>query len=79
MMENHSFDNFFGIYPSVNLNPLPNFTLPRNLLSNRTLLSELSVVPAGTFNTANPKEFVYGQDFDNGKMDALRNIRVRNQ
>src|SRR5579872_2387734 len=74
MMENHSFDNIFGVYPTDNSNPpniAQNLTVPINLLGDQTLLSELSAVPPGSFSTPNPHESVYPQDFDNGKMDGF--------
>jgi phospholipase C len=71
MMENHSFDNIFGTYPGNLSNSQLNFTEPTNLLSNRTLYTELSAVPPGTFNTTDPTESVYAKDLDGGKMDGF--------
>jgi phospholipase C len=76
MMENHSFDNFFGVYPTDNRNLSSSaiqttLTVPVNLLSNASLSAQLSAVPKGTFNTPNPVEDVYPKDFDGGKMDGF--------
>ncbi|MEM3676311.1 MAG: hypothetical protein QXV22_04560, partial [Thermoplasmataceae archaeon] len=52
-LENHSFDNLFGIYPydkySKNASISANLSTPLNLLSNKTLLAKLSEVPPGVF------------------------------
>jgi len=72
MMENHSFDNFFGVYPgnSTSLG----IEIPTNLINRSggvVQVPQLSAVPPGTFNTQNPGESVYRQDFDNGAMDGF--------
>ena len=52
-LENHSFDNLFGIYPydrySWNSSLSANLSTPLNLLGNSTLLGRLSEIPAGVF------------------------------
>jgi phospholipase C len=54
MMENHAFDNIFGVYPTANgtiSNPLAaTIKTPSNLLG-RTGPSGISAIPAGTFST----------------------------
>lgn len=74
MMENHSFDNIFGLYPTLNgtgagLLPAP-LQEPDDVhgVPNGVALSQ---VPAGTYSTSNPDEGVYSADWDNGKMDGF--------
>jgi phospholipase C len=74
MMENHSFDNIFGLYPTMNKSS-PGSTLgsiqaPDDVLDAPKGVS-LAEVPNGTFSTANPVESVYPLDWDNGKMDGF--------
>jgi phospholipase C len=76
MMENHSFDNIFGLYPTMNkTNSAPlmqSLQAPNDVLSvpsNVGLM--LTQVPNGTYWTANPDELVYYNDWDNGKMDGF--------
>ena len=76
MMENHSFDNLFGLYPTMNLtNPGPllsSLQAPDDVLDvSSSVARTLSQVPNGTFWTANPNEDVYPADWDNGKMDGF--------
>jgi phospholipase C len=74
MMENHSFDNLFGLYPTVNAtNPNPllaSLEAPDDVLGAPKGVT-LSQVPNGTYATANPNEDVYPADWDNGKMDGF--------
>ena len=77
MMENHSFDNIFGIYPEVqgnNSNATAGIERPVNLL-NTSLLSSLSPVPNGTYSTTDPVEgyTTYHNDFNNGLMNGFLN------
>jgi len=75
MMENHSFDNFFGVYPTLN-QPNVSTTVsqiqkPINLLGLPQ--PQLSQVPNDSFFTENPVEGygTYHSDWDNGKMDGF--------
>jgi phospholipase C len=74
MMENHSFDNVFGLYPTLNkTNPgtlLATLQQPDDVLHAPRGVS-LTQVPNGTYWTANPNEGVYQADWDNGKMDGF--------
>jgi phospholipase C len=74
MLENHSFDNVFGLYPTMNkTNPGPllsSLQVPDDVLDAPKGVS-LSQVPNGTYWTANPAEDVYPADWDNGKMDGF--------
>jgi phospholipase C len=74
MMENHSFDNLFGLYPTLNkTNPGPllaSLQQPDDVLYAPKGVS-LSQVPNGTYWTANPNEDVYPADWNNGKMDGF--------
>jgi phospholipase C len=74
MMENHSFDNLFGLYPTMNR------TEPSTLLASLQKPDDvlyapkgvpLSQIPNGTYWTDNPNEGVYPADWDNGKMDGF--------
>ncbi|MEM3638355.1 MAG: alkaline phosphatase family protein [Conexivisphaerales archaeon] len=80
MMENHSFDNLFGVYPtdSMNQQPLSNVTagsltgqieIPNNLV-HAANLPNLSKVPDGIFVTKDPVEgyIAYHLDWANGSM-----------
>lgn len=77
MMENHSFDNLFGIYPfasrNLTANPM-NLTVPTNLLGTQ-YLQNLSPVPPGANNTVNPVEgySVYLNDWNHGLMNGFNN------
>ncbi len=76
MLENHSFDNFFGAYPSGSesstANPL-GLTVPKNLneLNGTPALLQL---PMYNYSTPDPVEGydTYHNDWDNGKMDGFR-------
>jgi phospholipase C len=73
MMENHSFDNFFGTYPdSANGTNNLGIEVPTNLL-NLQNPPALTQVPPGNFSTVNPTEGnrTYHLDWDNGKMDGF--------
>ncbi len=73
MMENHSFDNFFGTYPGT-ANGTNNLALqvPVNLL-NLQNAPALTQVPFGNYSTDNPNEgySTYHRDWDNGAMDGF--------
>jgi len=74
MMENHSFDNVFGLYPT--LNSTNSGALAASLQQPDDVLNApkgigLSQIPNGTYWTANPNEDVYPADWDNGKMDGF--------
>ena len=72
MMENHSFDNFFGTYPSNNLSLKVNHPLNLNNLTNSSFIERL---PAGTFSTPDPVEgyTAYHLDWNHGKMNGFLN------
>lgn len=80
VMENHAFDNLFGVYPFINGfqggNPY-NLTVPVNLLSlkNSTILNELKQIPNGTYTSQNPVEgyVAYHGDWNNGLMNGFVN------
>lgn len=77
--ENHSFDNFFGIYPQDNSSSdsplIANLSVPINLLGNHSDLSKLTAVPAGSFGTKDPIEgwAPYHIDWNHGKMNGFPN------
>ena len=76
MMENHSFDNLFGVYPTMNSSSpsplLSSLQAPDDVLgAPASAIRSLSQVPNGTSSTANPDEGVYPADWDNGKMDGF--------
>ena len=76
MMENHSFDNIFGVYPTINetnvSSIISQIQKPTNLL-NLANPPQLSQVPNGMFYTQNPREgySTYHSDWDNGLMDGF--------
>lgn len=74
MMENHSFDNIFGLYPNTNQTVQGSLATtlqkPDDVLNVPSGVS-LSQVPKGTYATADPAEGVYVGDWDNGKMDGF--------
>ncbi|MDG7008856.1 MAG: alkaline phosphatase family protein [Nitrososphaerota archaeon] len=74
MMENHSFDNIFGLYPTMNLSEpgpaLGSLQAPDDVLGAPKGVT-LTQVPNGTYSTANPVESVYPLDWNNGKMDGF--------
>lgn len=78
-LENHSFDNLFGVYPSVNINGTAtvekNLTVPLNLIGHQSAMNGLTAVSNGTFQTANPIEgwIPYHQDWNNGAMNGFLN------
>ncbi len=78
-LENHSFDNLFGIYPATrangNLTVSGNLTVPLNLLGHSSVMKRLSEVRPGQFNTQNPVEgwVAYHQDWNHGKMNGFAN------
>ncbi len=78
-LENHSFDNLFGIYPydrySSNSSLSAILSTPLNLLGNSTLLGRLSEIPAGIFTTKDPNEgyVQYHIDWNHGKMNGFLN------
>jgi phospholipase C len=74
MMENHSFDNIFGLYPTTNPSEPGSIAgtlqAPDDVLGAPTGVS-LTEVPNGTYSTTNPVESVYSLDWDNGRMDGF--------
>ena len=74
MMENHSFDNVFGQYPTMNRSGagsvMGSLQVPDDVLGAPAGAS-LSQVPNGTYSVANPVESVYSLDWNNGKMDGF--------
>jgi phospholipase C len=74
MLENHSFDNVFGLYPTMNLTDpgalMSSLQRPDDVLDAPRGVA-LTQIPNGTFSTLNPNEGVYGADWDNGKMDGF--------
>jgi phospholipase C len=74
MMENHSFDNLFGLYPTMDrAQPgalLGSLQRPDDVLDVPNGVS-LAQVPNSTYATANPNEDVYSAYWDNGKMDGF--------
>ncbi|MDE1857741.1 MAG: alkaline phosphatase family protein [Thaumarchaeota archaeon] len=74
MMENHSFDNVFGLYPTMNRSQpgsmLSSIQAPDDVLGAPSGV-QLAQVPNGTYSTANPVESVYSLDWNNGKMDGF--------
>lgn len=80
MMENHAFDNIFGVYPNLygfsGNNPY-NLSVPLNLLAtgNSTPAGVVSPVPNGSFSTTNPVEgyLAYHGDWNNGLMNGFVN------
>lgn len=76
MFENHSFDNFFGVYPSGNqfsTNNTLGLTVPTNLLSLNGSVPLISI-PPGNYSTPNPVEGydAYHNDWNSGKMDGFK-------
>ena len=77
--ENHSFDNFFGIYPEdfhgTNSSLMANLSVPVNLLGNQSDLSKLTAVPNGSFGTTDPIEgwAPYHLDWNHGAMNGFLN------
>lgn len=76
MMENHSFDNIFGLYPTMNeSNPnslVASIQAPDDVLNvSRNTARNLHQVPNGTYSTDNPDESVYLEDWNNGKMNGF--------
>jgi hypothetical protein len=74
-LENHSFDNFFGVYPTNGSlsNPIINqMSKPINLLSLSEISSYLMPVPIGTYSTVDPNEgyIPYHADWNYGKMNG---------
>ncbi len=78
-LENHSFDNLFGIYPfdnyTANASISANLSTPLNLLSNKTARNMLTEIPTGTFYTKDPHEgyVSYHLDFNHGKLNGFLN------
>ena len=76
MMENHAFDNIFGVYPTANgtiTSPLASqIQVPNNLLG-RAAPHGIAAVPAGTFSTPDPAHDVVNETaaWDNGAMDGF--------
>ncbi len=78
MMENHSFDNMFGVYPEEirpgGTFPAANITIPANLVSSRPS-GLLKSVPVGRFSTPDPIEGYgpYHTDWNHGRMNGFAN------
>ncbi|WMT50521.1 MAG: alkaline phosphatase family protein [Ferroplasma sp.] len=76
-LENHSFDNLFGIYPidnyTANSSISANLSIPLNLLSDRAARNMLTEIPTGTFYTKDPNEgyVSYHLDFNHGKLNGF--------
>ncbi|MCL5788778.1 MAG: alkaline phosphatase family protein [Candidatus Marsarchaeota archaeon] len=74
MMENHSFDNIFGVYPTMNISSPSSLESsiekPINLLT-MSQPPKLKAVPNGTYWTADPTEgySAYHTDWNKGKMN----------
>jgi phospholipase C len=74
--ENHTFDNFFGIYPenpsSTQQPIINNISRPLNLLNDTALMGNLTAIPTGTFSTPDPIEgyTAYHIDWNHGKMNG---------
>ncbi len=80
MQENHSFDNYFGTYPTANgtlVNDITSQLQKVDGIPNGVCLpygaSCLSPYPANEDNTPNPVEgqLVYEKDYNNGKVDGF--------
>ena len=76
MMENHSFDNIFGLYPTMNLSTpsplLSSLQAPDDVLGAPASAAQaLTQVPNGVYSTADPNEGVYSADWNGGKMDGF--------
>ena len=75
MMENHSFDNLFGVYGTLsNGSHSSAVTVPLDL-TNYPVTEGLSPVQTGKFNTPNPYEGYsnYHVDWNNGSMNGFLN------
>ncbi len=75
LLENHSFDNFFGVYPTngtLNSPLIDQLTTPNNLLTLGEIPSYLRPVPIGTYYTKDPNEgyIPYHADWNYGKMNG---------
>ena len=76
-LENHTFDNFFGVYPrdpsSTNQSLVASLSSPINLLENKSLMNELTPMAPGTFSTPDPVEgnTAYHADWDGGRLDGF--------
>jgi phospholipase C len=77
-LENHTFDNFFGTYPSdiysKNSSIIENMSISINLLQNQSLLNMLSAVPSYQFSTPDPVEgyLAYHTDWNHGEMNNFK-------
>lgn len=69
MMENHSFDNLFGVYPESNRSSQYGIQRPVNLL-NSSVLSDLKAIATSKFVVQNPVEgyIAYHKDWSGGSM-----------
>jgi len=78
LFENHTFDNFFGIFPydkySWNETIIKNMSMPDNLL-NTSYLNNLKPLPNNEYSTPDPIEgyTAYHIDWNNGKMNNFIN------
>lgn len=77
MMENHAFDNIFGVYPTNNVSTsdpiVSQIVTPINLLSLSQAPSGLTAIPPGTYSTPDiPHDFEnMTAAWDNGNMDGF--------
>ena len=76
-LENHTFDNLFGVYPSDPSSPnqglISSLSAPLNLLQNKTLQGALTPVAPGSYSTPDPIEgnTAYHLEWDHGLMDGF--------
>ncbi|MCL5671864.1 MAG: alkaline phosphatase family protein [Nitrososphaerota archaeon] len=76
-LENHTFDNFFGVYPidpsSPNQSLVASLSAPTNILDANSTANMPSPIPPGTFSTPDPVEgnTAYHIDWNGGKMNGF--------
>jgi phospholipase C len=76
-LENHTFDNYFGIYPSDPSSPdqgvIASLSTPTNLMQNSSLRTELTPVAPGTFSTPDPIEgnTAYHIEWNHGHLNGF--------
>ncbi|MCL4332566.1 MAG: alkaline phosphatase family protein [Candidatus Thermoplasmatota archaeon] len=73
MMENHSFDNIFGVYPNHHNLTATIAGKQENLFLTNPQAQGLTQVPNGSYSSANPVEgyTAYHGDWNNGKMNQF--------
>ena len=77
MMENHAFDNVFGVYPTNNESTsdpiISQIQTPTNLLSLSQALSGLTAIPPGTYSTPDIPHDLENETaaWNNGSMDGF--------